>query len=215
MDAGLRAFCAIMRLASRVLHASYSGRETIAGSVSVTEDGRSPCPALRIELDRWREGHAVALAPDIVRRSGAETGLSESWFTDDICALAFIHYHMCEILLLMLSQGSEGTSSRHDWLRTYRNLCTEMTDHARQILSVALGRPSPPLKARMIQPLYLAGRCLWQEREQRIVVALLRSIEDELGLASNYRIRALLEEWGTPDLLAYSELDAELSDLSS
>lgn len=67
----------------------------------------------------------------------------------------------------------------------------------------------------MVQPLYIAGRCLCQERDQRIAVSLLRDIENDLGLASNYRVKALLDEWGVPQMLERSELDAELSDLSS
>jgi hypothetical protein len=105
--------------------------------------------------------------------------------------------------------------TRPDWLRTYRLLCAEMAEHARVILSIAMGRPSQAIMAHMLQPLYIAGRCLWQENEQRAVVSLLQQIEKDLGLATNYRIKALLKEWGTSGSTGYSELDAELSDLSN
>jgi hypothetical protein len=67
----------------------------------------------------------------------------------------------------------------------------------------------------MVQALYVAGRCLTKEPDQRALVRMLRSIEADLGIATGYRVKALVEEWGLSSLHGVSELDYELSDLSS
>jgi hypothetical protein len=47
-----------------------------------------------------------------------------------------------------------------------------------------------------VQPLFVAGQCLTETRERRIILDLLRGIESDLGWATDYRVRQLLKEWG-------------------
>ncbi|MCJ1271014.1 hypothetical protein MMC22_010913 [Lobaria immixta] len=47
-----------------------------------------------------------------------------------------------------------------------------------------------------IQPLYVAGQCLTDPRERRVILDLLRNIEIDLGWATEYRVEQLLKEWG-------------------
>lgn len=167
-------------------------------------------------VDAWEATYGAIISPDIFRPPKTASGISETWFADDACAIAWTYHRVCQISLLMHDpQPASSTLSRRSWLATYRALCAKMAEHAGDILSVNLGKPSCTVRSRMIQPLYVAGQCLWRESEQRLVISLLRGLEHDLGLASNYRVQALLQEWGTPYLLECSDLDAELSDLSS
>jgi hypothetical protein len=206
---GRAALRKILRLWSKIIG-------VVSSSDSMVD--RDAMQALEADLEAW----AITFdpKPDIVNRAPdpkSETGYTETiWFADDTCAMACLYFRMSNILLLMHAPNALNSNAMgSDWLRTYRLLCSKMADHARVILSIALGRPSQAVMAHMLQPLYLAGRCLWQEHEQRTVVSLLQQIEKELGLATNYRIKALLKEWGTSGSTGYSGLDAELSDLSN
>lgn len=58
----------------------------------------------------------------------------------------------------------------------------------------------------MVQPLYIAGRCFSSWEDRRRVVSLLRRIEGSLGLATEYRVRDLSEEWG----VGFEEMGMEM-----
>ena len=216
-DTGSRALRSIMRLLSKIIDAKFDSSNRPGTSIAHDEgDSPNDWPALESDLTAWYTMYQTSMLPDIVRRSTPESGIYECWFADETCAIASIYYHVCRLLLLMHDPSAiKPTAQQCDWLQVYRALCGSMAVHAREILAVALGRPSSVVQSRLVQPLYIAGRCLWREPEQRRLVATLRGIENDLGLATNYRIKALLQEWGTPELLQRSELDRELSDLSS
>lgn len=42
----------------------------------------------------------------------------------------------------------------------------------------------------------MAGQCLSEMSERKVVIDLLRGIEKDLGWATEYRVRQLLEQWG-------------------
>jgi hypothetical protein len=206
---GCAALRNILRLWSKIMGVMSSSDHTV---------DRDAMQALEADLEAWAT--TFHPKPDIVNHGPdpkSETGYTETiWFADDTCSMACLYFRMSNIILLMHAPNAlNSNATGSDWLRTYRLLCSQMAEHARVILSIALGRPSQAVMAHMLQPLYIAGRCLWQENEQRTVVTLLQQIEKDLGLASNYRIKALLKEWGTSGSTGYSELDAELSDLSN
>jgi hypothetical protein len=70
-----------------------------------------------------------------------------------------------------------------------------LNHHAVEICAIALSRPDEAARVHMLQPLYMAGRCLTDIADRRTVVMLIDSIEDELGWHAKYRVEALLEEW--------------------
>ena len=56
----------------------------------------------------------------------------------------------------------------------------------------------PPVLDRIyaVQPLWVAGRCLSHHRERKAILDLLKSIEDDLGWPTYYRVEQLEKEWG-------------------
>lgn len=122
----------------------------------------------------------------------------ETWFGSDTCAIAMAFYHMARILQLINEpQKCDPVASYkpRDLLSTYNALQRGLTHHSGQILSIASGMTGVTVQKYMLQPLYIAGRCVSSE-ERRHVVDRLRRIEESLGLATEYRVRDLGEEWG-------------------
>jgi hypothetical protein len=67
-----------------------------------------------------------------------------------------------------------------------------------EIIAIVHGMPNPAVQKHMVQPLYIAGRCLSTSSDRQIVIRLLKQIEENLGLFTEYRIKDLSEEWGVP-----------------
>lgn len=137
--------------------------------------------------------------------------LPEIWFGSETCAIAMLFYHMARILLLASQpQQTHSVSSNkpRDLLSAYNALQGDLIHHAMEIISIAHGMASITVQKYMLQPLYIAGRCLssWNERQE--VVGLLRRIEGTLGLATEYRVRDLADEWG----ISYELLSPQAND---
>lgn len=151
--------------------------------------------------------HATSYASEIFA--------TEQWFANDACAVGHMYYHTAKIILLTRKPILSDEETTTDWLLVYRSMHRQMAGHAREIISVALGSANDAVRMHMLQPLYVAGRCLSREGDQGALVKLLKDLENDLGIATSYRVTALYEEWGTCSLHSASGLDAELSDLSS
>lgn len=145
----------------------------------------------------------------------------EVWYADNTAAIGMIYYHMAKILMALVQPPSMLTPSysslqvSQDWLSITRTLRASLKAHAQSIISIALGSTDIVSRASVIQPLYFAGRCLDREEDQRSLLGLLETIENTTGIATGYRIEQLVEEWETPHLFRRSQLDSELSDISS
>lgn len=127
----------------------------------------------------------------------------ELWFSNDLCATTMTYYHMACMLLLIhrpseLLPGESTISGRasFDLLRAFREVEHRLQDHASEVLSIVRGTPCDAVKLRAVQPLYVAGRCCTQLEDRKRLVDMLREIEDDLGIATGYRVQALLKEWG-------------------
>lgn len=139
----------------------------------------------------------------------------EIWFGSDTSAIAMALYHMARILQLVNEPQKTDPASYHkprDLLSAYNALQRGLNHHSGQILSIASGMTGMTVQKYMLQPLYIAGRCSSSEEERRHVVSLLRRIEASLGLASEYRVKDLADEWGIPyDLLSLQADDDNVS----
>jgi hypothetical protein len=172
------------------------------------------------DVDNLYDASRPLLHPDSVVESPDQTANS-CWFLSSTLAMAAIYFHMAKILLLssmpseVFAAMSTSPSSAPDWISAYRKLHHRMTSHAKQILSIALGSPPAAVKSHMLQPLYVAGRCLTEIHDQDELLLFLGLMEKEMGMATGYRVQDLLREWGRPMPSQRSELDRELSDLSS
>jgi hypothetical protein len=89
---------------------------------------------------------------------------------------------------------TQGTSN--DALAEFQHLSAVLQYHAVEICAIAMSRLEEAARIHMLQPLYLAGRCLTDMADRRIVVTLIENIEDELGWHAKYRVESLLVEWG-------------------
>jgi hypothetical protein len=139
----------------------------------------------------------------------------ETWFGSDTCAIAMAFYHMARILQLVNEPQKTDPVSSHkprDLLSMYNALQRGLSHHSGEILSIASGMTRMTVQKYMLQPLYVAGRCLSSEEERRHVVYLLRHIEASLGLATEYSVRDLADEWGISyDLLSLKADDDNVS----
>ena len=61
---------------------------------------------------------------------------------------------------------------------------------------IACSRPEASVRVHSTQPLFVAGQCLTHYSERKVVLDLLRSIETDLGWATEYRVEQLIKEWG-------------------
>jgi hypothetical protein len=131
---------------------------------------------------------------------------SEIWYSIPMCGSTMQSYHMARALLL-INKPHESTARRStvsDRLRSYRSIESRVRYHSHEICGIALGRPDGSVRIHMLQPLFVAGQCLTDNRERQVILDLLRGIESDLGWATEYRAQQLLKEWGWPSYQATS-----------
>ncbi|KAL2816518.1 hypothetical protein BJX63DRAFT_138374 [Aspergillus granulosus] len=125
----------------------------------------------------------------------------EIWFASDISALTLAFYHMSRIILLVnrpMDLFINQTKTRDDLLSAYNALQQELRQHAMEIIPIMHAMPSETVQKYMLQPLYVAGRCLTDERERKSLLQMLRNMADDFGHFTDDRIKDLCEEWGMP-----------------
>jgi hypothetical protein len=162
---------------------------------------------LEKELEVWRQGlpdtfKACARLPPVTDGSApvdsARAIFPEIWYSIPMCASTMQSYHMARTILL-INRPHESTARRStlsDRLGSYRAIEREVRHHVHEICGIALSRPEGSVRIHQVQPLFVAGQCLSESRERRVVLDLLRGIEADLGWATDYRVRKLLKEWG-------------------
>ncbi|KAF4624236.1 hypothetical protein G7Y89_g13937 [Cudoniella acicularis] len=160
---------------------------------------------LEKELNVWYEGlpdtfkpcarlppHTDGSVPDSPR-----SVFPEIWYSIPMCASTMQSYHMARIILL-INKPHESTARRStvsNRLHSYRSIEMEVRQHSYEICGIALGRPEGSVRIHQVQPLYVAGQCLTENRERDLILDLLRRIESDLGWATDYRVKQLLKEW--------------------
>ncbi|KAH8815956.1 hypothetical protein F5884DRAFT_747475 [Xylogone sp. PMI_703] len=161
---------------------------------------------LENELQVWYDGlpdtfKPVARLPPITDGSipsdSPRAIFPEIWYSIPMCASTMQSYHMARSLLL-INKPHESTVRRStvsDRLNSYRTIEAEARHHSHEICGIALGRPEASVRINQVQALFVAGQILNDSRERQIVLDLLRGIEEDLGWATDYRVRQLLKEW--------------------
>ncbi|TAQ88664.1 hypothetical protein B7494_g3036 [Chlorociboria aeruginascens] len=162
---------------------------------------------LEKELDIWYQGLPDTFVPcarlppicdGSVHPDSPRAVFSEIWYSIPMCASTMQSYHMARILLL-INKPHESTARRStvsDRLRSYRSIEMETRHHSHEICGIALARYEASVRIHQVQGLFVAGQCLTDTRERRIILDLLRGIETDLGWATDYRVQHLLREWG-------------------
>lgn len=158
------------------------------------------------ELDIWYRGlpdsfKPCARLPPITNGSVPSDSpraiFSEIWYSIPMCASTMQSYHMARTILL-INKPHESTARRStltNRLHSYRSIEMEVRHHSHEICGIALGRPEGSVRIHQVQPLFVSGQCLTDDRERRIILDLLRGVEADLGWATNYRVQQLLKEW--------------------
>ncbi|KAJ5483045.1 hypothetical protein N7539_006491 [Penicillium diatomitis] len=113
------------------------------------------------------------------------------------CAAAMQHYNFVRIALLLNRPPDEisGPSTAFDRLQGYREVTKEVEHRCREVCGIAFGRPHAEVRINMIPLLYAMGQCLESSTERQIIVDLLRGIEADLGLATDYAVQKLQSSW--------------------
>lgn len=162
---------------------------------------------LEKELDVWYKGLPVTFNPSArlppindgsVPATSSRAVFSEIWYSMPMCASTMQSYHMARILLLV-NKPHESTARQStvaNRLASYRTIDSEVRHHSHEICGIALGRPEGSVRIHQVQPLFVAGQCMQDNRERRIVLDILSSIEADLGWATDYRMKQLLKDWG-------------------
>ena len=160
------------------------------------------------QLDEWYTTLPQTFQPCAqikyrLKRQGNSTSasyLTEVFFSMNVCAAALQLYHFARILLLLNkpieSQDTSMFGSGSSQLKPYRSIPNEAVKHAHQIVGIALGRPHPAVRVEMLLPLYIAGMCLEADEERRVLLELLRAIEQDTGCSTEGRCVELMGEWG-------------------
>lgn len=167
--------------------------------------------AINEEFDRWRAILPLTFSsiswPPLPRKDDAQEAASpdlfshEIWYARDVCALSMAFYNMARILLLIhrpLDVFLRSAQQNPDLLTTYHSFQQDLRSHAMEVISIARGAPNGTVRKYLLQPLYVAGRCLVDANDRQELLDILRQIDDDLGVFTDYRQRDLSEEWGIP-----------------
>lgn len=128
----------------------------------------------------------------------------ETWYSSDLAAASLLYYHMARLLLL-IHQPADVVFPRAqgpDLLQVLRQVEDKLRFHTSEVVAIFRGTLCDPVKLRAIQPLYVAGRCCKENGDKRTIVRSLQSVQDSLGVTTEYRVNELLQEWG----LTYDDL---------
>lgn len=163
---------------------------------------------LQAELDAWYDGLPDTFNPcvriDPSRRRPSHDSnedvlrFPEVWYSIPMCGSTMQHYHLARIILL-INKPHESTARRStvtNRLKSYRTIESEIRFHSHEICGISMSRPEASVRIHSVQPLFVSGQCLTEDWERRTILQLLREIENDLGWATDYRVKQLLKEWG-------------------
>lgn len=160
--------------------------------------------SLRQQFQAWYEGLPVTFQPSARvaptqqpgQRSRYET-FTEVWYSIPMCASTMQTYHMSQILLYMNKphESTQVGSTVCARLNSYQSVLAACQKHSREIVGISLARSDEAVRIHSVQPLFTAGQCLSDARERQVVLHILRDIESDIGWATDYRVRQLVEQW--------------------
>ncbi|CAO2657421.1 Nn.00g035470.m01.CDS01 [Neocucurbitaria sp. VM-36] len=159
---------------------------------------------LRKQFQVWHDGLPISFQPSArVDRSqtpgqlGHESMFTEVWYSIPMCASTLQTYHMSQILLFMNKphESTQGRSTVCARLNSYQSVLAACQRHSREIVGISLARSDEAVRIHSVQPLFTAGQCLSDPRERQEVLNLLRDVEFDIGWATDYRVRQLVEQW--------------------
>jgi len=162
---------------------------------------------LQKQFQVWHDGLPITFNPSArvepsqsrPRPFGTENEslFTEVWYSIPMCASTMQTYHMSQILLYMNKphESTQGHSTVVARLNSYQSVLAICQKHSREIVGISLARSDEAVRIHSVQPLFTAGQCLSDGRERQVVVNLLRELESDIGWATDYRVRQLVEQW--------------------
>lgn len=155
--------------------------------------------ALTHELETWFNGVPETFMPSAI--IPVQAPFTEIWSSIPVCTATVMICHMAQILMLA-HKPAHITTTSHERptiaarVQSYRDTDREIAYHSQQIVGMCLARPDASVRINALHPLFVAGQCLTEAADRRVLLDLLRGIERDLGWATGYRGRQLLREWG-------------------
>lgn len=179
---------------------------------------------LDAQINAWLAGLPDSFRPPVILGRNNERDMKEIWFARPMCASALQWFHFARIQLLhnkphvttaitfprrgsYLGQNTPGASlaARH---ASYAAILQRSREHAKEIVSIGLGRSDEGTRVHSVQPLWTAGLVLGMPEDtevneetwmwRRSILSQLRGIEWDMGWASEYRAQSLLDLWDLP-----------------
>lgn len=144
-------------------------------------------PCIRIEKPR-----------DLTTPSeGQHAPFPEVYYSSPTCAATMQHYHFGRIALLLNRPPDvvSAPSTAFDRLQGYREVTKEVEYRCREVSGISLGRPQGAVRIHMIPLLFAVGQCVEGMDERRIIIHLLRGVEADLGVLTEYAIQRLQASW--------------------
>ncbi|KAL8917880.1 MAG: hypothetical protein Q9208_007703 [Pyrenodesmia sp. 3 TL-2023] len=186
-------------LVSKMMNLICSAPDTDTASLS------AKWAHLAHELETWFNGVPETFMPSAVipvHPHGAS--LTEVWSSIPVTQATIMTWHMAQVLMLVHKPPPPQPSLLRRptiaaRVKSYRDIDQNIAYHSRQILGICLSRPDAGVRINALHPLYVAGQCLAETAERRVVLDLLRGVERDLGWATEYRVQQLLQEWGWED----------------
>lgn len=163
--------------------------------------------SLQKQFQVWHDGLPVTFKPSARvapsntphRSLQADNCLpfTEVWYSIPMCASTMQTYHMSQILLFMNKphESTQGRSTVCARMNSYQSVLAACQRHSREIVGISLARSDEAVRIHSVQPLFTAGQCLSDARERQVVLQLLKDVETDIGWATDYRVRQLVEQW--------------------
>jgi hypothetical protein len=167
--------------------------------------------SLQRQFQVWHDGLPITFKPCARGRPaqptnglvhGDELLFPEVWYSIPMCASTMQAYHMSQIQLLMNKphESTQGRTTVSARMNSYQSVLAACQAHSREIVGISLSRSDEAVRINSVQPLFTAGQCLSDPRERQVVLNLLHGIEADIGWATEYRVKALLEQWHCEEL---------------
>jgi hypothetical protein len=202
---------ALIWLMAKLVNFMAAGDEFSTGSTGVSYVGVTQRTlldywhSLAKQFEVWHNGLPIAFEPtrhsSHLLKGDSEFMFSEVWYSIPMCASIMQMYHMSQILLYMNKphESTQGGSTVCARLNSYQSVLVACQKHSRDIVGISLARTDDAVRIHSVQPLFTAGQCLSDVRERQVVLNLLRDVEADIGWATDYRVRQLVEQWQWED----------------
>lgn len=158
---------------------------------------------LERQLQKWHESLPATFIPAARIQADSLSGqpFEKIYYHIPMCAATMQSYHMA-CTLLLVNRPQESTAIRStvtSRMKSYKEIQRRALEHSREICGISWAEPPDSVRVNSLQPLFVAGQCFDDTRDQQLVVSLLVNVENDLGWRSGYYVDKLRAQWGQAD----------------